>query len=143
MLDPDIISQNAAQYCKSGLSCSESTVKALGEAMLDDFSEILIKAASPFSGGIGGPELCGALSGGLMIIGALYGRTSAAESRAFCRAVSIAFREAFLERFGETRCHILKSDGWGAEEHPCSSLVGESSRILLTILENPPEVPGT
>ena len=92
---------------------------------------------SGLAGGVGcsHQELCGALSGGALIIGALYGRTSADEDDAECNRRVCLYRERFLERFGTTRCFDLRESGYGSEGRwPCSALVDQATRILWQVL---------
>jgi C_GCAxxG_C_C family probable redox protein len=86
-----------------------------------------------FAGGIGGSkqELCGALSGGTMLIGALYGRTDGVTDDKFCQNLSARHRERFVEEFSSSRCEPLR------EQHPngCSPLVERAALLLLELLE--------
>ena len=50
---------------------------AVGEHLLGPLDDQVLRMSSGLGGGLGSTqqELCGALSGGVLIIGALYGRT--------------------------------------------------------------------
>jgi C_GCAxxG_C_C family probable redox protein len=88
-------------------------------------------------GGVGGSheELCGALSGGVLMIGALYGRTSVDEDDDECYRRVCLYRDRFLEHFGTTRCFDLRESGFGSEGlWPCAALVEQATRILWQVL---------
>ena len=54
---------------------------AVGGHILGDLDSLIVKMTNGFAGGVGGSrqEMCGALSTGVMIIGALHGRSSLEE----------------------------------------------------------------
>jgi C_GCAxxG_C_C family probable redox protein len=95
--------------------------------------------ATGFSGGIGDTreELCGALSGGVMVIGGLLGRSSAdGDDQPAIRAVA-RYREHFLEQFGYTQCGELREKVVDASCGPgsCAALVEEAAAILMAVLD--------
>jgi C_GCAxxG_C_C family probable redox protein len=97
----------------------------------------LVKAATAFSGGIGltKQDLCGALSGGVIVIGALYGRTNAQESDEKSSKLAAAFRERFEQHFAMVNCHDLRKEKYGRDNPvPCSQLVEEAATLLCQTL---------
>lgn len=107
---------------------------AVGEHLLGQVDERIRRMACGLGGGIGGThqEACGALTGGVLLLGPLYARTSPAqEETELYRCVS-AYRERFLAEFGSTRCADLLASGFGADgTRPCSELVERAAQILL------------
>ena len=111
---------------------------AVGEHKLGRMEPQSIRLSTPFGGGVGGTreELCGALAGGLMVIGALYGRTDSRQNDEQAYALAKQYREAFLAAFGHTICAPIreayaKPDG----SHGCDKVVAIVSRLLLGVLE--------
>jgi C_GCAxxG_C_C family probable redox protein len=96
----------------------------------------MCRMSTAFSGGLGGTheELCGALSGGAMIIGALHGRTDAAASADRCRALVTRYRSQFESVFGATICSELRATRYGGGKTPCAVLVAEAAAVLLNVL---------
>ncbi len=94
------------------------------------------RMATGMAGGIGGTheEICGALNGGVMVIGALLGRIRPGEDDSRCMHLAAEYRKQFVCEFGATRCQTLRDSGYGAGTTPCSVLVGRAASILLTIL---------
>ena len=99
----------------------------------------LTSIATGFSGGLGNTheELCGALSGGVMLIGALVGRSSGGEDDRPAIELAARYRERFLETFGYTQCSELREhvidppDGLGS----CGPLVERAAMLLMRLLD--------
>ncbi len=112
---------------------------AVGEHVLGHLEPQSIRMSTPFGGGIGGTrqELCGAFSGGVMVIGGLHGRTEVSQDDQRSYDLAKQYREAFLAEFGHTQCEpirdmFLKPDG----SHGCDQVVERAARILLGVLES-------
>jgi C_GCAxxG_C_C family probable redox protein len=112
-------------------------VLAVGEHLLGPLADQVRKMSSSLAGGVGSSqqELCGALSGGALIIGALYGRTLPDQDDEECASLVSTYREGFLAEFGTTRCADLRASGFGSEgQWPCSTLVERAATMLLELL---------
>ena len=110
----------------------------MGEPLLDDPAPYLVGMACALCGGLGNTkqEMCGALSGGALAIGALWGRTDSKEDDEFVLNLTARYRERFVDAFGGTQCVWLREhvvycpDGLGA----CRALVERATLILLDVL---------
>ncbi|MBN1283865.1 MAG: C_GCAxxG_C_C family protein [Anaerolineae bacterium] len=109
----------------------------MGEPFLGEVDDVLCRAATAFGGGVGGTheELCGLLSGGVLLVGARCGRLRADEDSESCRALAARCRANFLAAFGATRCQDLRDMGYGSEGMPCSALAAQAARVLLKTLD--------
>jgi C_GCAxxG_C_C family probable redox protein len=94
--------------------------------------------ATAFGGGVAGTrlEMCGALSGGIMVISGLHGRMDVSQDDQLAYDLAKQYREAFLAEFGHTQCQPIrerfqKPDG----SHGCDAVVERAAKILLGILE--------
>jgi C_GCAxxG_C_C family probable redox protein len=107
------------------------------KAWQPEFDEGLVRIANPFVGGIAGAgDLCGALAGGLMVIGYLFGRTSPEESQILAWGLSRKYHKAFQEAFGSTICREISEKVFNREGHVRGSLtVRESVATLWKLLE--------
>ncbi len=106
---------------------------AVGRHYLGELTDREIQMSSGFAGGIGGSYLnnCGAFSAGVMIIGGLYGRTSADQDDQVCQ-----FQEKFQERFETINCGKLREEEYGSGgAEPCSTLVERAARVLIDLLD--------
>ena len=110
---------------------------AVGEHLLGDLGIRSVRMTTGFAGGVGETEqeMCGALSGGIMVIGGLHGRNSLEEDDSRALELATRYREHFAEEFGLTQCAPLRewvhgSGGPGS----CSVVVERAARILLGLL---------
>src|SRR5512136_851331 len=83
---------------------------AVGEHLRGEVSTDAFKMAGIFAGGFAGTrqELCGALSAGAMVVGALHGRARPGEDEKKERELVRRFRERFLAEFGTTQCAPIR-----------------------------------
>lgn len=70
------IRETAEEYFRSGTYfCSEAVVQTINDALGQPFDPSIVKMASSFPVGLGKAQcLCGAVSGGEMALGMVYGR---------------------------------------------------------------------
>ena len=108
----------------------------MGEHKLGLVDNVLRRAATGWGGGVGSSyqELCGALSGGVMLIGVLYGRDDRSQNPGHCKQLTVQYLEQFGAVFGPTRCKDLREAGYG-DDVPCPVLVERAVSILLEVLE--------
>jgi len=127
------IMQKAGMMLDAGWHCSEAVLKAVGEQYFDLKPE-MIRLATPFAGGVGDTygELCGAFTGGLMVIGGMYGRSENGISDYRCQVLAVQWREAFREEFEWLKCGDLRANWVGKpEQESCSVLVAEAAGLLI------------
>jgi C_GCAxxG_C_C family probable redox protein len=101
--------------------------------------------ATAFGGGMGGTEQesCGALSGGVMVIGFHLAPQRPGEGEECMREAVALYRGRFLSDIGPTQCAALRNGLYGDEgQEPCNVLVQRAVRILLQILDETSEMPG-
>ena len=107
------IEETADSNAQKYRGCSQWALYAL-QQHLNLWNVDVFRAASGFGGGVGGSgELCGALSGGLMAIGLVYGRdtlepidTSKAFADSMERCAQLCDR--FKEEFGGLNCRDVQ-----------------------------------
>ena len=125
------IRKTAEAYYRNGdFYCSEAIVKTLIDAFEIEVSDDVIKMASGFPVGIGGTGCtCGALSGGIMIIGLVFGRTAAKDPAVNdAMRLSAKLHDTFIAQHKTTCCRVLtKGMTKGSAEHmqQCISFTGE------------------
>lgn len=111
---------------------------AVGEHLWGRVDEGLLRASSGLAGGLGCShlELCGALIGGALIVGAMYGRTTPDEDDAECNRLICSYQEQFVRTFGTSRCFDLRASGYGSDgQWPCATLVEQAVRLFLDVLD--------
>ena len=138
----------AVSLFQEGYNCSQSVCTAFS-GKLGYSREQALKVASAFGGGIGhNDEICGAVSGALMVVGMKHGRVRADDSEAKMRCYNLAgeFMTRFKEMYGSVRCTDLLGCDLSTEQgmkHArekglfntlCVSFVRDASKILEDIL---------
>lgn len=94
------------------------------------------RISTAFAGGFGRTreEACGALSAGVIIIGALHGRSGLEKSATQCFNLVERYRDRFIWELGATRCRDLRESGYGSPVKPCVTIVERATQVLLDIL---------
>ncbi len=132
-----VLAVRASTLLQEGYHCSEAVVLAIGPAVVRDWHPACARMATGFAGGLGGSrqEVCGALAGGIMVIGALFGRTTL-EDDTLAQRLTEQFRKRFTDTFGTAQCIRLREDVVEAENGlgSCSVLVERATMILLQVL---------
>jgi C_GCAxxG_C_C family probable redox protein len=145
--DPVTIRKQAEAYYRDmDYYCSEAIVKTINDEFGLGYPESVIKMASGFPIGMGGSGCtCGAVAGGIMALGMVFGRTRAKDEQVKqCMALSHELHDRFRERHGCLCCRILTKDmvlGSPAHMQQCVAFTGEvaekTAKIILRELDTP------
>jgi len=101
------VRKSAEDSFASGLFCAESVVLAIAKAEGLD-SELLPKAATAFCSGMARScGTCGALTGAIMGVSLVLGRSSASESVQPSYTATRCLIQEFEKEFGGRDCHVL------------------------------------
>jgi len=145
-------SSKAGELFLSGANCSQAVVLAFEDLTGLD-RDTALKLSSSFGGGIGRMrEVCGAVSGMMMVLGLLYGYTDPGEKdcnkkRHYQNVQALA--GAFREEAGSIICReILKNPPSDPnptprtaefyKQRPCARMVMTAARILDEFIEANP-----
>lgn len=139
-VDLNKVRERAEEYYRKGdFYCSEAVVKTIKDTFELDFSDEVIKMASGFPVGIGGSGCtCGAVSGGVMALGMVFGRSDAKDPKVMkTMKLSAELHERFREKRKFVCCKILtKGMDFGKKEHfeQCIAITGEVAEIVADII---------
>ena len=124
--------KRAFQYFQSGFHCAEAISKSLTELLEKENGSFPPNVATGFGGGIGGSHLdiCGALTGGIIALGWLFGRKNPGEDKTRIFGLSSEFRKRFGEKFGSCSCPVLL-EKFGKQENgmKCKKMTAEAAGI--------------
>jgi C_GCAxxG_C_C family probable redox protein len=101
--------QEACARFKQGFSCSQAVLSAYAEDLGLD-GETALRVAGAFGGGMARTgQTCGAVSGGLMVIGLRFGAVNAQDKASKERAYAAGqeLMAQFVERNGSLQCKDL------------------------------------
>jgi C_GCAxxG_C_C family probable redox protein len=130
--------RHASECWEKGFNCAESALRGVCHGMRIELPEVALKIATPFGGGVGRCEdLCGALSGGVMGIGAALGRDEANGDKFASYNATKKLHEQFTKDFGSSLCKELNHGDFKSKEHEarCKNFTLESVRMTYRILK--------
>ena len=139
-IDLEKIRKIAEDYYRNGdFYCSEAVVKTIIDEFQIDVSEDVIKMASGFPVGMGGMGCtCGALTGGVMAIGLVYGRSQGKDPKVNkAMELSAKLYQIFCERHKVSCCKVLtRGMENGSPEHmeQCIAFTGEMAYEAAKII---------
>jgi C_GCAxxG_C_C family probable redox protein len=133
--------------------CSQA-IAAVGQEKLGKGSDDVIRAMGAFGGGLGGNgEVCGALAGGLAVLGLRYSRANADEKenpKMWTDAEELVrrFRDEIVQINGSILCRDISRVDWkdrgqvksfytGDTVKKCVRIVGETAMLVGEILDRP------
>ena len=125
---------HASECYARGYNCAESVLRGVCHAQGVDLSDTCLRIATPFGGGIGRSEdLCGALAGGVMAIGACLGRACADDDKRRSYDAANRLFQGFVQRFGSAKCAMLNNGDFGSPEHKarCGGFARETTRLAI------------
>ena len=118
----------AYQYHQTGYNCAQSVAAAFADTVGLP-PEQMMAMAGGFGGGVGGSrgELCGAISGGVLVLSLLHpyidGADAAAKRAVYARVKE--FRRRFEAVFGLTRCgELLRTQPGVSDRTPAAARLG-------------------
>ena len=146
----------AVELFHKGFNCAQSVAGAFCDELGLDF-ESAVKLVSGFGGGFGRMrEVCGAVSGGVMVLSSVFGYSDTSDPEAKKREYAIIqnFMNAFREKTGSYICKELLEGGFNSghapeetserteeyyEKRPCSDLTRISAELVEEIIRDTAE----
>ena len=139
-IDLEKIRKIAEDYYRNGdFYCSEAVVKTIIDEFQIDVSDDVIKMSSGFPVGMGGMGCtCCALTGGVMAIGLVYGRSQGKDPKVNkAMELSAKLYQIFCERHKVSCCKVLtRGMEKGSPEHmeQCIAFTGEMAYEAAKII---------
>ena len=144
---PEQVAQRSAELFNQGLCCSESVLQAVAESRGIQ-SELIPKIATGFCAGVartGG--ICGAVSGSVLAISLVTGRSNAQEPREENHRLVRLFLSECEARFGSTNCEKLIGCRLDSPEgqqlfkdhnlrEKCAGFTSEAARLASQLLND-------
>ncbi len=136
-LDPKTLAELTSKNHQSGFNCAESVLSAFNSTLKLNLD---VKVATAMGGGIGAAKnLCGALNGGVIVLGAIFGRNTPNEKVDKIYPLAKGFHDKFMEIFTTTSCsEITKGIEWKSAAHKehCSKVAAKTAAILAEIINS-------
>lgn len=127
--------EQAYAYHQKGYNCCQCVLAAFSDRIAA--SRQMMDIGAGFGGGAGTGELCGAVVGGIMVLGALMPMDpeDPAGSKKRTLAVCREMQKRFQQRYGALRCRDLLADpDKGNEKSPASVRLGLTKHCDIMIV---------
>lgn len=129
----------AGNNFKGGYNCCEAIVETFRKEASVNIDDNAFRLCSGFGGGIGhARDLCGAVTGSVMVINTLIGRDKPADKPlAEIYPVTLEFHKRFEAEFGSCKCGDLMQFEFNTKDHlkNCLKLVNKVAKFLAEFLE--------
>jgi len=142
-MDALALRKRAEDLYRSGqFLCSEAIVYTFNEAMDDPMPAAVVRLASGFPVGMGalgtGGCTCGALSGGVMVLGMVYGRSKPGDEAPLVLEKAKALHDWFKAEKRSACCRVLIAGmEFGSPAHidRCVTFTGDVAERLALMLD--------
>jgi C_GCAxxG_C_C family probable redox protein len=103
------VKNEAEGYFQRGeFFCSEAVVRTINNLLGKPYEDDVVKMASGFPIGIGKSGcLCGAVSGGIMVLGMVYGRNYGEKMDDSMFPMAAELHDYIKEEYGSTCCRVM------------------------------------
>jgi C_GCAxxG_C_C family probable redox protein len=136
----DKVQANAEELFRSGTYfCSEAVVQTINEFLGKPYDENVVKLASGFPIGMGKAGcLCGAVSGGQMALGMVYGRVEGEPMQDKMFDISKELHDYVKEEYKSTCCRVITREWTGdnfkspERKNHCIKITGKVARWVAT-----------
>jgi len=139
--DGDPVEQSVA-YFRDGLYCSEAILRAFNESHRLGLDPSAYTIATPFGAGMGAAKCsCGAVTGGLLVLGLARGRTGTDQSEEPAFTVAKELHDRFRARYKVICCRgLTRRLPWGEPEHhqACQEYVRFAAAAVRDLLSDGP-----
>lgn len=139
------VEANAEELFRSGTYfCSEAVVQTINEFLGKPYDENVVKLASGFPIGMGKAGcLCGAVSGGQMALGMVYGRVEGEPMQDKMFEVSKELHDYIKDEYKSTCCRVITREWTGdnfkspERKNHCVKITGKVARwVANKIIED-------
>ncbi len=138
----DMVREVAETYFRTGTYyCSEAVVETLNDVLGQPYNEDVVRLASGFPIGMGKAQcLCGAVSGGQISLGMVYGRKRGEPMNPEMFEISKGLHDFIKEKYRSCCCRVITRQ-WagddfmseGRKQH-CIGITGEVSAWIVNEL---------
>ena len=146
VMDKKLVEEKAKKmFGPDGLFCAESVLTSVSDEA-GVVSPLIPRIATGFCGGIARTRgMCGAVTGGIMALGILYGRDNAEHSNEKVYEKVQQFLQTFEEEYGSINCFELTGYDLGREEErqaffekgmmeKCRQFTGRAASLVAEII---------
>lgn len=120
----------AEHYFRQGFNCAEAVLLAAVESYDLQLQPDAVRLATGFGGGLGRGDVCGALSGAVLALGAAKGRISTEQDQDRFKSLRELIVAEFEAGLGTICCRDLKTE----DREDCVPLVRKGAAALAAVV---------
>lgn len=120
------------------LNCAECMLVAANHYYDLGISKETIKVLAPFGGGMGIESVCGAVTGGLAVIGVMFTEERGHQCP-WVKEMTVKFINLFNEELGTLNCDKLKSDYRNDDDSRCIKMMIAAANSLEKVIDEAKE----
>ena len=131
------IKEIICKHYNNGFHCAESIANTVHE-LFPTKSGLNCKVTSGFCGGIGRckQDICGALAGGIIALGSIYGRENGGDDISKLIFLSVELRQLFIEEFKTTACKdVIENLKNKPEYNDCKDVTAKTAWLLYNLVK--------
>lgn len=136
-VDLEKVRNDAIHIFNNGYACSESVIYAIRENVDPTITDEEIAMSSGFPWGLNAGSLCGALAGGTMSLGHVFGRRKPGEDQETIFDTTKELHDYFKETNGDTCCgELIKGMDRDSPERKayCTKMVADTAAKVATLI---------
>lgn len=118
---------------EEGLNCAEKILYGANEIYDLGLSRECLKLSAGFGGGMKIESVCGALTGGVMVLSKIFGHNDLYKKEQFEGLIREFFR-LYEEKMGSIKCSELKPL-YRTEEKGCQNVIFAAADVLCFIID--------
>lgn len=115
------------------LNCAETILYAASEAYGLQLPHSALKLAAGFGGGMGISAACGALTGGVMALSAIFVKDRGHESD-YIKELDAELFESFRSKMDSIDCAYLK-DHYSTPQDDCHPIIVQAAKIVEALID--------
>ena len=123
-----------------GYHCTETLIRTFWPLLLpqEELTDRILRMTMVLHGGMADSmsSHCGGLTTGILMVGALYGRSDIKGDARFAPGIARYYWQAFLNEFGTSHCTTLKNQPLtGDAPTRCGCIMVRSARLLVRCIQ--------
>jgi C_GCAxxG_C_C family probable redox protein len=126
--------ERAKKIFLEGANCSESMWQSFCEGLDQDEQGLGNCLAGGFGGGAGAGDLCGAIAGGILVLGLHYGRLPGKPRNARLKELCRDFYQQARDELGSVYCRDLRDPQDKNYREKCAVIVGKMAALIEKLL---------
>ncbi|MGI6575208.1 MAG: C-GCAxxG-C-C family (seleno)protein [bacterium] len=124
----------AKEIFNAGANCSEAIWQAFSTHLTEDEQKLGNHLAGGFGGGISAGDICGAIAGGVLVLGLHYGRDPGAERKKELKELGKKFYQMAQAELGSVYCRDLRNLQEENYRAKCAVIVEKMAALVEALL---------